>query len=101
MNPTDDDKFFERLQADAAGLRYQPDDATLARIRARIHERIAPPRPGVLELLAAWFRPLAATVTAVVIAAVIGVTAIDRSDAVADVETVEISMAGGTYSVGE
>jgi hypothetical protein len=100
MNPTDDDKFFERLRADAAGLRYRPDDATLARIRARIHERITP-RPGVLELLAAWFRPLAATVTAVVIAAVIGVTAIDRSDAVVYDEAVEISMAGGTYSVGE
>lgn len=100
MNTPDDDKFFERLRLDAAALRYEPDEASLTRIRARIHERIAA-RPGVLEQLAAWFRPLAATLTAVVIAAVIGVTAIDRSNVTVDEGTVEISMAGGTYSVGD
>ena len=55
---TDDDKFFERLRGEAAPLRYQVDDVKLARIRARIHERLV--RPGVADVLAAWFRPLAA-----------------------------------------
>ena len=101
MNPTmnDDDKFFERLRADAGTLRHQPDEATLARIRARIHARIAP-RPGVLELLAAWFRPLAATLTAIAIAAAIGVSSIDTTETSLE-QTVEITMAGDTYRVGQ
>ncbi|HYI09146.1 MAG TPA: hypothetical protein VEK57_08745 [Thermoanaerobaculia bacterium] len=99
---SDDDKFFERLRADAGKLRYQPDEVTLARIRARIHDRLEHQnaKPGVLELLAAWFRPLAATLTAIAIAAAIGVNSIDTTDTTVLDPAVEISMAGDTYSVG-
>lgn len=86
----DDDKFFERLRVDAAPLRYRVDDVKLARIRARIHERLA--RPGVAEVLAAWFRPLAAGLAAVALAAAISLVAVGADD-------VPIELAGDTYVV--
>ena len=94
-----DDKFFERLRGDARPLRYQPDEATLARIRTRIHERIA--RPGVAEVLAAWFRPLAATFAAVAIAAAIGAARVEVEPAPSLEPALEITMAGDTYRVGD
>ena len=96
---TEDDDFFARLRADAAPLRYQPDEATLARIRARIQERIAPP-PTVAELLAAWFRPLAAAITVVAILAGVGLASIDTGNAT-PVDRVEIVAGGETYVVGD
>jgi len=107
-----DERFFERLRGDAAPLRYEPDAFALARIRARIRERIARPlaHPTVAQLLAAWFRPLAATLSAIALAAVLVVATTDESDigngsaSIGDsnVETnVEIVMAGDTYSVGQ
>lgn len=98
---TDDDKFFERLRGDAASLRYRIDDAGLARIRSRIYDRIA--SPTVAQLLAAWFRPLAATLTAVAVAAAIGLAAMnggDESRALSE-ERVEIVLAGDTYVVSD
>lgn len=93
-----DDKFFERLRADAASLRHEPDPVTLARIRARIAERIAP-RPTVAQLLAAWFRPLAATLAAVAVAALIALTSADTSETAFGEEPVEIVVAGEPYLV--
>ena len=92
----DDDEFFERLRGDAAPLRYRVDEATLTRIRARIQQRIA--GPTVTQLLAAWFRPLAAGMAAVAIAAAIGLTAIDTNETVDDYA---IEIAGDTYVVGD
>jgi hypothetical protein len=94
----DDDKFFERLTRDAAALRHRPDEVALSRIRARIREHIA--RPTVAQLLAAWLRPLAATLTAVALAAVIGITAFDAEETTFGDASVEIVMAGDSYSVG-
>jgi hypothetical protein len=96
---TDDDKFFERLRADAGALRHEPDERTLTRIRARIRARIERP-PTVAELIAAWFRPLAATLTAVAIAAAIGAAAVSTSEdpSLGD-SPVEVSMAGDNYRV--
>lgn len=96
---TDDEKFFERLRGDAAPLRYRVDEATLARIRERIHERIAP-KPTVAELLAAWFRPLAAGLAAVAIAAAIGLT-MNVNDTWSAEQPVEIVMGGDAYRVGD
>lgn len=96
---TDDEKFFERLRGDAAPLRYRVDDATLARIRGRIHERIAP-KPTVAELLASWFRPLAAGLAAVAIAAAVGLTMNVNDTAIAE-QPVEIVMGGDAYRVSD
>jgi anti-sigma factor RsiW len=95
-----DDEFFERLHGDAVPLRYEPDPFALARIRARVRERLT--RPTVAGLLARWFRPLAATLAAIALAAVIGVAAIDRTDSTNSLgeTSVEIVMAGDSYSVG-
>jgi len=99
-----DEEFFERMRGHAAPLRYEPDPFTLARIRAGVRERIA--RPTAMQLLAAWFRPLAATLTAITIVAAIGIVTIDTRatndnnlTTIGD-SSVEIVVAGDTYSVG-
>jgi hypothetical protein len=96
-----EDRFFERLRREARQLRYQPaDDFVWARLSARIRERIS--QPTVAELLAAWVRPVAASLAALAIVASIGLTLIERSDStLMSSEVVEISMAGDVYSVGE
>ena len=90
--------FLEKLKSDAAALRYEPDAATLARIRARIEERIT--RPTVAELLAGWFRPLVATLTAVAVAAAIAIVSLDTPDSTTNDTSIEIVMAGDSYRVG-
>lgn len=94
-----DDEFFERLRGDAAMLRHRVDDATLARIRERIHQRIAP-QPSVFEVIASWFRPLAAGLAALALAAAIGLSMNGNSAALGE-EQVEIVMGGDTYRVGD
>jgi hypothetical protein len=96
---THDDPFLARLRQDAAPLRYDPDDIAVARIRARIRERVA--RPGVAEILAAWFRPLAAALVAVAIAAAAGIATVPEEDESITPSTVQIVMAGDTYDVGD
>jgi hypothetical protein len=100
-----DDEFFQRLRGDAQPLRHQPDDVTLARIRARIHSHLASQnqtqtQPTVAQLLAAWFRPLAATAAAIALAAIIGLTIVNTDDLTFADTSVEISMGGETYRVG-
>lgn len=100
-----DDEFFRRLRGDAQALRHQPDEATLARIRARIEAHLLRREPTVAELLAAWFRPLAATAVALALAAVIGVGVVNRNvnrnDLTFANTSVEISVGGETYRVGD
>ena len=101
---TDDDKFFERLRTDARALRHEPDERTLARIRARIHWHIndqLAPRPTVVELLAAWFRPLAAAAVTIAIVAGIGIAAVDRNDVTFGDDAVEVSVEGETFRVAD
>jgi hypothetical protein len=63
-----DDSFFERLRRDASALRYDGDAAMRTRLAARVRERIARPAT-VPQLLASWFRPLAASLAALGLAA--------------------------------
>lgn len=95
---TEHDDFFERLRHDARSLQQRPDAATLTRIRARIEARLAP-RETVMDLLALWFRPIAATMSAVALAAAIGIAAYALDDSRAYDDSVEIVMGGETYSV--
>lgn len=93
---TEHDDFLARLRSDARPLRHQPDEATLARIRERIYERIAP-QPTLTELLAAWFRPLVATTLAISLVAGIGVITLRD-----DIESaIEIKVEGDTYRVAD
>ena len=96
----DDKEFFERIRADARPLRYEPDPVALSRIRARVRAGIE--RPTVTELLAAWFRPVLAAAGAIAVAAVIAFAAVDRTAEPELAESsVDIVMAGDSYSVGE
>jgi hypothetical protein len=96
---TEHDDFFERLRRDAQELQHRPDAATLARIRAHIESRIAP-RETVMDLLALWFRPVAVAMSAVALAATIGIAAFLADDTRAYDDSVQIVMGGETYSVG-
>lgn len=96
---TNQDDFLARLRGHTSELRYQVDDATLARIRARIHERIA--KPTVAELLAAWFRPLVAAAAAIALAAAIGIAAVQNSEPGFGESPFEITMGGETYRAGD
>jgi hypothetical protein len=94
-----EDRFLQRLRDDARPLRYEPDERTLARIRARIRETLEP-EPTVAELLAGWFRPLATAFVTIVLVAVIGAASLLDTDAPRLGENpVEISMAGDIYRV--
>lgn len=92
--------LFERIRADAAPLRYEPDAVMLSRIAARVRERIA--QPTVAQLLAAWLRPLAASLVAVALAAVIAFSQSNpgSDDSQFASSDYQISMAGSDYSVG-
>jgi len=100
-----DDRFFERLRDDAGPLRYEPDDVALTRIAARVRERIAA-QPSVESFLARWFRPLAMSLTALALAATLGVQWYERSqqqtatlEAAMKADPVEISVDGNTYTL--
>jgi hypothetical protein len=60
----DDDLFLQRLRRDAIVLRYEPADELLwRRLQSGVRDRIATTRatPSVTQLLAAWMRPVAAS----------------------------------------
>ncbi|HEY3053821.1 MAG TPA: hypothetical protein VGK04_10595 [Thermoanaerobaculia bacterium] len=95
-----DDRFFDRVRQDARKLRYEANDAVRTRLAARVRARIE--QPTVSEFLAAWFRPLAATLSALALVASIGLTLFERGEAPAVTgDTVEVSMGGDVYSVAE
>lgn len=96
-----DDPFFQRLRNDARALRHQPDEATLARIRTRIQSHIERTQSTVAQLLAAWFRPLAATAAALAIAAAIATTLVSDDELSIGDTAIEISMGGETWRVGD
>ncbi len=96
-----EDKFLERLRQDAASLRYEPrDEVVWTRLAARIRARIA--QPTVSQIIAAWFRPLAASLAAAALAAVLGIAVLESDETPAfGSDSVEISMAGASYSVDD
>ncbi|HLJ74711.1 MAG TPA: hypothetical protein VKU62_09010 [Thermoanaerobaculia bacterium] len=101
------DKFYDRLREDAARLRFEPhDDALWTRLSARIRARVAA-EPTVAQMLARWLRPVAATFAMLAIVATIGLTWIERREAasatelMASANSVEISVDGDTYSLGQ
>lgn len=103
-----EDRFFDRLREDARPLRFEPDGFMTTRVAARIHERIQPPATAS-QVLARWFRPLAASLSALALAATIGIVWIDRSgspdmqqptvESLSATNTIEISAGGDVYRV--
>ena len=102
-----EDRFLERLSENARSLRFEPDDFMAMRIAARVRERVSA-QATVAGVLARWFRPLAASLTALALAATLGVFWIDRAGAApngtleslaSNSSPVEIAVAGDVYSV--
>ena len=97
---TERDDFLERLRHDARPLRYEPDAVALARVRARILAQLE--RPTVMDVLAAWFRPVLAAVALAASIAVFTLTELSSNDEPSlEDERVEIVMAGDSYRVGD
>ena len=101
-----EDKFFEQLRNDAARLRYEPKDAFVwTRLPARIRERIQRPA-DVSQMLARWFRPIAASFLLLAVAAGVTVSWVERAQSTYAVESiashpVEITVDGDTFSFAE
>ncbi len=97
------ENFLEELRGDARQLRYEPDDATWTRLQARVRERIAA-HPTVAQLLAAWLRPVGASLAALSLVAALSATWLVQTRDTATVDSmasssVEVSVGGDTYSV--
>ena len=101
-----ENEFFERLREDAARLRYEPKDAFIwTRLRARIGERIRRPA-DVSQMLARWFRPIAASFLLLAAGAAVTVSWVEREQSTFAVESiashpVEITVDGDTFSFTE
>ena len=101
-----DDRFFDRLRHEARQLRYEPADAALwTRLAARIREGIVL-QPSVSQLLAGWFRPVAASLTALALASALSLALFEHTRDTGSTETmtsssVDISVGGDTFSVAD
>jgi hypothetical protein len=101
-----EDRFFEKLREDAARLRYEPKDAFLwTRLPARIREKIQRPA-DVSQMLARWFRPIAASFLLLAAGAAVTVSWVERAQSTYAVESiashpVEITVDGDTFSFTE
>ena len=81
-----EDRFLNRIRDEARQLRYQPaDDAIWTRLLARVDARLHA-QPRTSHLLAGWFRPVAATLAAVSVAAALSIPWMERTDAPSTVE---------------
>ena len=102
-----EDRFLERLREDARTLRYEPkDDAIWTRLPAKIRARMQSQPVTASQLLASWFRPIAASLTAFALAATLGLAWFERPSATTTSETlsnagVDIQIDGDLYRVGE
>ncbi|HJW92305.1 MAG TPA: hypothetical protein VJ901_01680 [Thermoanaerobaculia bacterium] len=101
-----DDKFFERLREDARPLQYDGDDFLAARIAARVRERVTARPPTVAQLLAAWMRPVAASLAALVLSVTIGLTWSQQHQEPTpepgiSSNPIEVAMAGELYGVDD
>ena len=61
---TDEIREMEALRATARGLRNDPDEAMLSRVRAGVRARIAAPG-SPWDILAGWLRPAAFSLGAI------------------------------------
>jgi cytochrome c-type biogenesis protein CcmH/NrfF len=99
-----EDKFFERLRADARVLQHEGDDFLAARLTARVGERITRPTT-VAQFLAGWARPVAASLAVLVLSATISFTWTQRhqQDSTETIAStpIDIAMAGELYGVDD
>ena len=92
-----DDRFLDRLRSDARPLRYEVDEMRANRIAAKIRERIAEPTP--MQFIAGWFRPLAASLSALALAGILAIMLYGSDTVSMTSNAPEVSMAGDVFSV--
>lgn len=91
-----DDGFFEQLRRDAQALRYEPaDDAVWTRLQARISERVQA-QPAVTQLLASWFRPVAAALLTLSFVAALSVQWMDGAQPAPTIDAMASASAPST-----
>ena len=101
-----EDRFLDRLRDDAEQLRYEPKDVFVwTRLRAKVRESILRPA-GVSQMLARWFRPIAASFFLLALGAGLTVIWVERAQSTYAVESiashpVEITVDGDTFSFTE
>ncbi len=94
-----EDRFLDRLRGDAAALRHEIDDVASGRVRARIRVRLDE-QPGVAQIIVGWLRPLTASLTALALAAGIGMAILDFNQlSLSDLP--QYAIGGEVSSVGE
>ncbi len=94
-----EDRFLNQLRGDARQLRYEIDPVGATRLRAHIRGRLG--EPTVTHFLAAWFRPLAASLTALALIAGIAITVLERNQNISFGDGIEYSVGGDVFSVGD
>ena len=94
-----EDRFLDRLRRDASELQFELDPVASARVRARIRGRLT--EPTIAAVLAAWFRPVAASLTALALIAGIAITVLEQNQNLSFASGIEYSIGGDVLSVGE
>lgn len=94
-----EDRFLDQVRRDARELQFELGPAASARVAARIRGRLA--EPTITHFLAAWFRPVAASLTALALIAGIAITVLDQNQSLSFGSGIEYSIGGDVLSVGE
>jgi hypothetical protein len=97
------DLFLDRLRDDARPLRMEIDSIVVTRITTAVRIRIASQPPTIYQFLAAWTRPMIASLVAVALSVTIGITWLetqhDSSVEAMSSPAMEIAMAGENLGV--
>ena len=94
-----EDRFLDQVRRDAGELRFELDSVAATRLRARVRGRLT--EPTVTGFIASWFRPVAASLTALAIIAGIAVAVLDETQSLSMGGGIEYSVGGDVISVGE
>jgi hypothetical protein len=87
-----DDDDLKSLRGAARALRYEPDDPlTYDRIAATVRSRIERP-PSLMELFAAWLRPVTAAMAAATVIATVSSMVLATADDEVATTTPEIAL---------
>lgn len=74
-----EDRFLERLRGDASSLQYSVDDASYARLAARVASRIEEVHADTpFDFIAAWLRPLVAAMVVILLLSSVAVSVLSN-----------------------
>jgi len=94
-----EDRFLDQLRREARELQFELDPIASSRVQARIRGRLT--EPTIAHFLAAWFRPVAASLTALALVAGIAIAVLEQNQNISFGSGIEYSIGGDVLSVGE